>query len=436
MPEPAPLDRLAAALVAGETSAADLAAGFLDRAGSGGATFIAIDAQQVRREAEASDARRRAGRALGPLDGVPVAVKDNIDVAGYATTNGSLCDGAEAMQADAPVIAALRGAGMVVAGKTNLSEFAFSGLGLNPHFGTPLLRRHTPPRVPGGSSAGSAVAVAEGLVPLALGTDTAGSLRVPPAFTGTVGLRASRGRYAMRGVRPLAQSFDALGAIAAHPGDLRWFDALARGLGAPAPVGDEQVDILVDRAFTDQCGMTEEVARGFALFTERLAGAGAAPQEARLSALAETAALLTAEGWPGGAEAAAEHAVVLAGPGRERIDRRVVTRLEAGARMGTDRLDHIMSRRAPLQRLLAGELGGRIAIMPTVRHVPPLLSAVAEDADAFARINLDTLALTMIGSFLDTPAVALPAGETPEGLTVSVTLFGAPGQDAARRAPA
>src|SRR5215207_8190408 len=159
----------------------------LERAGALASAFTALTAARARREAAASAARLRAGAPNGPLDGVPVAWKDLIDVAGVPTTAASaLRRDAPAATSDAPVVARLAAAGMVCIGKTNLSELAYSGLGLNPHFGTPPNPRGAG-RAPGGSSSGSAAAVAAGIVPCAIGTDTAGSIRVPAAFCGIAG---------------------------------------------------------------------------------------------------------------------------------------------------------------------------------------------------------------------------------------------------------
>ncbi len=177
--------------------------------------FISLCSARAFREAHSSAARWKAGQPASKLDGVPVAWKDMFDVAGSPTTAGAAVrrDITPALL-DANVVGLLAKAGMVSVGKTNLSEFAYSGLGLNPHFGTP----HNPvgldqPRIPGGSSSGSAVAVAAGIVPIAMGTDTAGSIRIPAAFNGLVGVRSSCRRYSREGVFPLAHTLDSVGPL-------------------------------------------------------------------------------------------------------------------------------------------------------------------------------------------------------------------------------
>ncbi|HLJ71765.1 MAG TPA: amidase family protein, partial [Roseiarcus sp.] len=200
------------------------------------AIFTVVTAERARREAAASDARRAAGRALGPLDGAPIAWKDLFDFAGFVTTAGSraLADAAPA-KADAPVVAALAAAGMAAVGRTNMTEFAYSGIGLNPRFGTPRNPYGSTPRVPGGSSSGSAVAVARGLTPAAIGTDTGGSVRIPAAFTGVVGYKASAGRYPMSGAFPLSKTLDTLGVFAGAVADAILVDAAMRGVTPTLP---------------------------------------------------------------------------------------------------------------------------------------------------------------------------------------------------------
>ena len=180
---------------------------FLDRIarGRGSFAFTLVTDERARREAAASRRRYREGSSAGPLDGVPVAWKDLVDMAGARTTAGSaLFADAPPKDLDAPIVEKLAAAGMVAIGKTNLSEFAFSGLGLNAHFGNPINPRDsTTPRVPGGSSSGSAVAVAAGLAPCAIGSDTGGSIRAPASFCGIVGFKSTEGRIDKRGVFPL-----------------------------------------------------------------------------------------------------------------------------------------------------------------------------------------------------------------------------------------
>ncbi|MER9292212.1 amidase family protein [Mesorhizobium sp. M0518] len=205
----------------------------LDKARASTGVFISLMEEAALAEAAVATRRRSAGAALSDFDGIPFAVKDLFDVVGSVTSAGSRSRLAvPAAPRDSAIVANLRKFGMIPIGKSNLSEFAFSGLGLNPHFGTPTASGRED-RVPGGSSSGSAIAVQRGIVPVALGTDTAGSVWVPAAFYGIAGFQPSRGRYDMRGVYPLAASFDTAGPLARNAEDCLVMDALMRGV-APA----------------------------------------------------------------------------------------------------------------------------------------------------------------------------------------------------------
>jgi aspartyl-tRNA(Asn)/glutamyl-tRNA(Gln) amidotransferase subunit A len=229
---PATAVQLAAAYADGRVTPADAAETCLRRASASQAVFTCITADRAREEAEQSTARWRAGRPLSPLDGVPISWKDLLDVRGTPTTAASaLLRSTPPARSDATVVARAAAAGMVCLGKTNLSEFAYSGLGLNPGFGTPVNPRlGARARAPGGSSSGAALAVVQGCGPLAMGTDTAGSVRIPAAFNGLVGYRASSGRYPMQGVFALAPSLDTLGPLALSVADCMALDRVLRGL--------------------------------------------------------------------------------------------------------------------------------------------------------------------------------------------------------------
>ena len=209
------------------------------------AIFIEVFAARARREAAAAAARLKAGRPLSPLDGVPAAWKDLFDVEGKVTTAGSVVLKSDPSAArDAPLLAAAAAAGIVTIGTTNMTEFAFSGIGLNPHYGTPR-NPHDPKvaRSPGGSSAGSAVAVAAGLAPVAIGTDTSGSVRVPASFNGVTGYKSSTGRYPMEGVFPLSRTLDSLGPLAHTVEDCVLTDAVLRRALLPEVRGRPVADL-------------------------------------------------------------------------------------------------------------------------------------------------------------------------------------------------
>ena len=182
------------------------------------------------RRGDAADERAAGGTRLGPLDGVIVSIKDLFDVAGEPTRAGSkiLAEEAAPAAADAPVVQRLRASGAVIVAKTNMTEFAFSGIGANPHFGTPGNPRDRK-RVPGGSSAGAPVAVIDGMCEIAIGTDTGGSVRVPAALCGLVGFKPSRQRVPTEGAFPLSKTLDSIGPIAKSVADCAKADAVMAG---------------------------------------------------------------------------------------------------------------------------------------------------------------------------------------------------------------
>jgi len=187
-----------------------------DPNGEGARACLTVYANAARAAADAADARAARNASLGPLDGAIVSIKDLFDVAGEPTRAGSkiLAEEAAPAVADAAVVQRLRAAGAVIVAKTNMTEFAFSGIGANPHFGTPGNPRDRS-RVPGGSSSGAPVAVADGMCDIAIGTDTGGSVRIPASLCGLIGFKPSRQRVPTGGAFPLSQTLDSIGPIAA-----------------------------------------------------------------------------------------------------------------------------------------------------------------------------------------------------------------------------
>ena len=331
-------------LAAGELDPVALAEESLARAHGAGVAFIAVTAERARREAVASAARLRARAPLGLLDGVPVALKDLIDVAGVPTTAGSaLRRGGPPARADAPIAARLAAAGMVCVGKTNLSELAYSGLGLNPHFGTPRNPcGGDPARVPGGSSSGSAVAVAAGAVPCAIGTDTSGSIRVPAAFCGLVGFKPTGARVERAGVVALAPTLDSVGPLTTNVADAIALDALLRG--APPPVGAGPA--VLPRLVVSEGDLVDDVepavAEVFAAALATLAHAGAAIERRPLAAVAAARALLDEHGSLVAHEAWRAHRALLESADAERLDRRVLRRLRDGRALAAQGHDALL----------------------------------------------------------------------------------------------
>jgi aspartyl-tRNA(Asn)/glutamyl-tRNA(Gln) amidotransferase subunit A len=423
-------------LQAGMLDAVDVTEALLQRieATRDNHVFITVTADRARREAVASRARLTAGRPLGPLDGVPIAWKDLIDMAGEVTTAASdLLRDAPPAGSDAAVVVNAAAAGMVSLGKVNLTEFAFSGLGLNPHFGTPA-NPHDPltPRAPGGSSSGSAVAVAMGLAPCAIGTDTGGSVRIPASFNGIVGFKTTHGRIPVDGLFPLAPGLDTVGPLARSVEDCALLDATLRGAISTgvAYCPPERISLVVAETVVLD-GLDEAVAANFEAALERLAAAGARIARRPLPLLEEAARCIAEHGSPIPIEAYWVHRARVEGPDAARMDRRVVDRIKGGQTRSAYDLLCIEEARLRLARELAAALDGALLAMPTTVHTAPEIAPLEADDQVFHAVNLKTLRNTTLGNFLGTCGLALPSGTDARGLPTSILLTGPGGADEA-----
>lgn len=397
------------------------------------AIFTRLLEDRAKEEAAASSRRLREGRSLGMLDGIPVAWKDLFAIAGLPTTAGSivLADAAPA-QRDADVVDSLRAAGMVAIGRVNMSEFAFSGLGLNPHYGTPLNPRASDvARIPGGSSSGSAVAVAAGLVPVSIGTDTGGSVSIPSAFNGLVGYKASRGRYSMAGVFPLATSLDSLGPLCRSVQDAVWVDAALRRRTLPDVIRADLAGLSVVVPTTVVMDDIEDgVAQAFEAALARLSAAGVKVRRAVFPAFDTLFQVMAEHGPLVTAEAFALHHRRLSGPEAAAMDQRVVARTRLGEKTSLVGYLEILRVREQLIRDVAGMLGpDEFIACPTVAHVAPALAPLESDDDLFVKVNGKTLRNTLIGNFLDWCGVSLPCGTGSAGMPVGLLLSAAKDQD-------
>ncbi|MGK9233357.1 amidase [Inquilinus limosus] len=408
---------------------------FLDRirACPDRAIFLLVTEERALREAEASLKRYRAGRPLGPLDGVPVAWKDLVDLEGTVTTAGAeVRRHSPPAAADAPIACHLAGAGMVSLGKVNLSEFAYSGLGLNPHYGTPLNPFDAAaPRAPGGSSSGSAVAVARGLAPCAIGTDTGGSVRIPAAFNGLVGLKTSEDRIDKSGVFPLSQTLDTIGPLARTVEDCILLDAALRGAVATeirrAGLSDLRL-VVPENIVFDQA--EDGVVANFERALSALSAGGARVERRRIAILDEMAATGAAHGSLTAAEAYAFHRELMEGPDAARVDPRITSRISGGKRMTAVDLLAIQAMRRRLTPALAAELDGALLAFPTVPHAAPEIAPLEVDVELYHQVNLRSLRNTMIGNILTTCGLALPTGLDGRGLPTSLLLSASAGDEA------
>jgi len=419
----------AAALAKGRISALELVDAALaraqDPAGEGKRVFTAIHADAARAEARAIDVLRHAGRAPSPWAGIPVTVKDLFDEHGHPTPAGSVVlKDQPVADADAPVVRRLRRLGFVVIGRTNMVEFAFSGLGVNPHYGTPLSPwdRKTG-RLPGGSSSGAAVAAADHTGFGGLGTDTGGSCRVPAAMCGVVGYKPTARRVPIEGVLPLAPSLDSVGPLARSVACCAVLDAVIAGEEVPsAPpatsVAGLRLGLPRGTFLTDDMDMA--VANTFQRALSRLSAAGARIELFDIPELAELPKVNAAGGFAA-SEAWAWHRDLIAEKGTQ-YDPRILARIKRGERMSAaDYLDLVAARKRLIGAIAARTSAFDAVIGPTCPLIPPALAEVAEERE-YNRINLLLLRNTAVWNFLDRCSISLPIhtpGEAPVGLMLT-----------------
>ena len=416
--------QLAADLAAGRVTSRKLTEAALarieDAKGEGRRAFIKIYRTQALAAADASDALRKAGIVPSPLAGLPVSVKNLCDVAGETTLAGSKAlDDTPPAKQDAPVVARLRAAGAVIVGSTNMSEFAFSGVGANPHYGTPGNPADRK-RVPGGSSSGAAVSVGDQMAVAALGTDTGGSVRIPSAVCGLVGFKPTARRVPIDGVVPLSTSLDSIGPLANSVECCAIVDAVFAGepvavpeaaplpglrLGIPKQFVMDELDAVVARAFERAC--------------KALAARGAKVEQIDLPQLNELPAI-NAKGGFAASEAYAWHQKLIARRGNM-YDPFVHPRIMRGKEMTAADYVDLLHARADLQKRASAVTGNYDAvIMPTCAIVAPTMEEVSTP-DGFTRKNLLLLRNTTVGNFLDRCAISLPchgSGELPVGFTL------------------
>lgn len=421
-------------LAANKGGAVEVARFFLDRIdGQSSPVFLTVTRERALSEARAADDRLAAGRQLSPLDGVPMAWKDLVDMVGTPTTVASdLYRDVAPADTDAPAVQRSVQAGMVTLGKVNLAEFAYSALGQNPHYGTPLNPNSAKPHAPGGSSSGSGVAVAAGLAPVAIGSDTAGSVRIPASYCGVVGFKTSEGHVSTDRCFALSRTQDTLGPLAHSVEDCALIYAALTGqsVGAGAQPRAEHQSILVPTGFV-MSDLSDAVGAAFEASLASLSKAGVHIRRMALPALDEAAAMLRELGSIVAAEAFHEHRSVMDSPQANRMDQRIRARIEIGRGMGAADLVALHRQRAKGMAQIRAALDGAYLAMPTTPDTaPPLWAFEGKDA-AFAQLNLRANRNTSIGSFYDLPGLAIPNGRDAEGLPTSFLLSAPSGTDQA-----
>lgn len=393
-----------------------------DPAGEGRRVYVRLHAEEARREAIDHEQRAKAGAPGLPLAGLPVSVKDLFDIAGQVTTAGSqvLATAAPAVH-DATAVARLRAAGAILIGRTNMSEFAFSAVGLNPHYGTPG-NPHDRSRIPGGSSSGGAVSVADDMAAAALCSDTGGSIRVPAALCGLVGFKPTAKRVPTRGIVPLSKSLDSVGPIARTVGDCALLDGVLSGEPRTiAPVPASGLRLGMPQTIVHD-GMDCVVAASFEAACARLSRAGVIIEHAPFSLFAEIAAINARSGGFPPPEALAWHEPLLAasGPG---YDPRARARFERGRETSCAEFIRLCWKREELIARMSAEIAPFDAlVLPTCPVVAPKLDALEDDDGRFWEQNALLSRNCAFFNFLDCCAITIPMqrpGDLPSGLMLA-----------------
>jgi aspartyl-tRNA(Asn)/glutamyl-tRNA(Gln) amidotransferase subunit A len=431
-------DRTAAGIAlayrSGEAGPVELTECVLERIArsKGDNIFITVSAARARAEARKAEGRYEVGAPLSPLDGVPIAWKDLFDVAGTPTTAGTkIFAGGPAKTADLACVANAAAAGMVSVGKLNLSELAYSGLGLNPHYGTPVNPNDRKTlRSPGGSSSGCGAAVAGRLVPCAIGSDTGGSVRIPAAFNGIVGYKTSTGRIDANGLVPLARSYDTIGPLARSVEDCILLDMALRG-AVTTPVRRRELSSLAVLAPQNVVldDADEAVVENFERSLEALARAGVSVRRERVETLDDIVEMNAKYGTLTAAEAYNEYRDIVDSEKAGAIDRRVVKRIMDGKRMSANDLLSIQRGRGRLIPKFHGQLGVALLVMPTTPITAPEVAPLEASDETFHKVNLKALRNTMLGNILDLCGVALPNGRDGNNMPTSLLVSAGHGDD-------
>ncbi len=421
---------LSEALRSGQTTAAGLVEQALERAHRSESVFTAINPGLVSL-AYSIDRARKKSQTLPPLAGIPIALKDLFNVRNELTLAGSVVRKhyAQPEAADAEVVAPLRAAGLLFFGRTNMSEFAFSGIGKNPHYGTPLsIWDRDTKRLPGGSSSGSAVAVAEGIVAAALGSDTAGSCRIPAAFNGVVGVKPSHGRMSLNGIYPLSPTLDAPGPIAVDVDSCFILDQLMCGRIKPdaalpriPPANLESMKLVIPVARVME-NLDDEVRTAFERSVEALIAAGISIRETAMPVLDHCddffneRPIVVYEVWQHHREMLEQHL--------DEYDPFVGLRMSSGAEISAEEQQRRYREREQIVDTFNQQfesLQADALLYPSVACVPPAIAETDDDETA-RRVNLRCLRNTATVNYFDGCSISLPChqpGEAPVGLMLS-----------------
>ncbi|HEX3100648.1 MAG TPA: amidase, partial [Pyrinomonadaceae bacterium] len=397
-----------------------------DPRGEGSRTFLLVHEKEALAAGDRIDAQQRSGAKLPVLTGIPISIKDLFDETGVVTLGGSKAlVGTPAATRDSMVVERLRNAGAVIIGRTNLTEFAFSGLGINPHYGTPknVFDRGTG-RIPGGSSSGAAISVTDGMAAGAIGTDTGGSVRIPAALNGLVGFKPTARRVSREGVLPLSFTLDSIGPIAKSVTDCALLDEIlaAETNSALRPARLSGLRFAVPKSvFQDD--LSPAVGNAFTAALGRLSAAGATIVELPMAEFAQAAAV-NPRGIISSVEAFSWHRQWLKDR-TDKYDPRVLTRIRPGETvLAADYLYVLRSRESFIRTINAAAAGYDAMLMPTTPDTAPTIAEVTKDDESYFRFNGRMLRNPSVVNLFDGCALSIPChdpGSAPVGMMIAGT---------------
>jgi aspartyl-tRNA(Asn)/glutamyl-tRNA(Gln) amidotransferase subunit A len=398
--------------------------------GEGKRAFISVDADGARNAADAYDKLRASGYAPSPYAGIPISIKDLFDIKAQQTRAGSIAlNDAPVADSDAPAVARLRSSGFIFIGRTNMTEFAYSGLGLNPHYGTPKnVWDRKVGRVPGGSSSGAGVSVVDRMAHAGLGTDTGGSCRIPAAFNYLTGFKPTARRVTRQGAIPLSSSLDSIGPIARTVSCCSIIDGIIanRPRRNAAERKPHQIRIGVLRSLVET-GIEPVVAQAYEAALIKLSKAGIELHDLEVPELEELPAL-GEHGGLAAAESFAWHQTLLERKG-DQYDPRVKSRIVRGAEQSAAHYARTLERRRKFAETISKRIEAfDVIVMPTVPILPPAINAVASD-DEYTRLNLLVLRNPTIVNLMDGCAISLPI-PAQDNAPVGLMLAASGGRDA------
>jgi aspartyl-tRNA(Asn)/glutamyl-tRNA(Gln) amidotransferase subunit A len=397
-----------------------------DPEGEGARTFLLVHETEALAGADRVDAQRRAGAQLHALAGIPISIKDLFDEAGVVTLGGSkVLVGTPPATRDAIVVERLRNAGAIIIGRTNLTEFAFSGLGINPHYGTPRnVFDRAIGRIPGGSSSGAAISVTDGMAAGAIGTDTGGSVRIPAALNGLVGFKPTARRVPRDGVLPLSFTLDSVGPIAESVADCALLDQVLSGEtnGVLTAAHLRGLRFAVPKTvFHDD--MSPTVANAFTTALGKLSAAGATIIELPMTEFAQAAAV-NPRGALTSAEASSWHRQLMKYKA-DQYDPRVIARIRPGETITTATYKELLQLRERfINSINAAASSYDAMLMPTTPDTAPTIAETIEDDESYSHFNGRMLRNPSIVNLFDGCALSIPChdpGTAPAGLMIAGT---------------